>query len=498
MKQKKITKILIANRGEIALRVCRTANEMGIGTVAIYSDPDRTSPHVIGCDEAYPLDGTTSAETYLNIEKIIRIAKKAGADAIHPGYGFLSEKSGFAKAVQESGLIFIGPGHETIELLGNKTSARSLLAKKKIPIVPGTTEPITSTEEAKQIASDIGYPILIKAAGGGGGKGMRTVESVDELQAALDRARNEAMKAFSDDRIYIEKYIHNPKHIEIQILADAHGNVIHLGERECSIQRRHQKVVEECPSLALSPELRRQMGNSAVAVAKNAGYLNAGTVEFLLDANKNFYFLEVNTRVQVEHPITEMVYGIDIIKEQIRIAEGAPLTFAQEDVVIHGHAIEARIYAEEYDNNFMPSTGVITHYQPSDGPGVRNDSGVRSGSEITVHYDPMIAKLIVHARTRDEAIAKMKRALREYRINGVKTTIPFCEFVVDHEEFRKGIYNINFVSQFYQPPQLTIAADEQHAIAVAFAATTTGTLPAGKNSQGSERSSKWKRHRTDD
>ncbi len=490
---KKIKKILIANRGEIAVRIHRSAKEMGIQTVAIFSDVDRTAPHVLLCDEAYPLNGFTSAETYLNGDKILAIAKKANVDAIHPGYGFLSEKESFAKSVADAGLIFIGPKSETIELLGSKTSARELLAKKNIPIVPGTTSPIKTLDEAIEVSTRIGFPILIKASGGGGGKGMRKVDSADELSNAIDRARNEASKAFSDDRVYIEKYIVNPKHIEIQVLADSHGNVIHLGERECSVQRRHQKIVEECPSTALTPELRKKMGQTAVDIAKTAGYVNAGTMEFLLDADKNFYFLEVNTRVQVEHPITEMVYGIDIIKEQIRIAQGEKLSFSQNDVTINGHAIESRIYAEEYDNNFLPSTGTITHYQPSEGLGVRNDSGVRQGSEITMHYDPMIAKLIVHGRTREEAIAKMKRALREYKINGVKTTIPFCEFVLGHPEFVNGNYDINFVPKFYLVPESNLELHESMAIASSFVSNKGKAKVSSNRMAHSVIQSKWKK-----
>jgi acetyl-CoA carboxylase biotin carboxylase subunit len=495
---KKINKILIANRGEIAVRIHRSASELGMKTVAIYSDPDRTMPHVLMCDEAYPLSGSSSTETYLNIDKIIAIALRVKADAIHPGYGFLSEKSDFAKAVEEAGIIFIGPNHRTIELLGNKTSARAMMAANNVPIVPGTTSPVQNIDEAIAVAAGIGYPVLIKAAGGGGGKGMRRVDADQELPAALERARNEAVKAFSDDRIYIEKFIENPKHIEIQILADSHGNVIHLGERECSIQRRHQKVIEECPSTAISPALRNAMGLTAVTAVKSAGYINAGTVEFLLDSHKNYYFLEVNTRVQVEHPITEMVYGIDIIKEQIRIAEGERLSLSQSDVVINGHAIESRIYAEETANNFFPSIGVITHYQPSAGPGVRNDAGVQSGSEISMHYDPMIAKLIVHARTRDEAIAKMLRALREYKINGVHTTIPFCEFVIDHPEYRKGSYDINFVARYFSKPEISISAVERFAVASAFAAMTTKDMPPQRLSSENGSRSQWKKRNGND
>jgi acetyl-CoA carboxylase biotin carboxylase subunit len=492
---KKINKILIANRGEIAVRIHRSAKEMGIRTVAVYSDPDRTAPHVLLCDEAYPLNGVTSAETYLDVQKLLTIASAAKVDAVHPGYGFLSEKEFFAKSVTDAGLIFIGPRSETIELLGSKTSARDLLLKKKIPIVPGTTQPINNLAEAVKVASSIGFPVLIKAAGGGGGKGMRRVDSADELENAIERAKNEAAKAFSDDRVYIEKYIVNPKHIEIQILADSHGNVIHLGERECSVQRRHQKVVEECPSMALTADLRTKMGQTAVEIAKAAGYLNAGTMEFLLDSDRNFYFLEVNTRVQVEHPITEMVYGLDIIKEQIRIAEGEALSFTQEEVMNRGHAIECRIYAEEYDNNFLPSTGTITHYQPSEGLGVRNDSGVRVGSEITMYYDPMIAKLVVHGRDRSEAIEKMKRALREYKINGVKTTIPFCELVMFHPEFVNGTYDINFVAKHYLVPESSLTGPESTAIASAFVMNPVSTAERSTMVQTEKVRSQWKAQR---
>lgn len=488
-----IKKILIANRGEIAIRIHRSAKEMGIQTVAIYSDPDRIAPHVLHCNEAYSLQGTTSGETYLNVEKILHIAKKAHVDAIHPGYGFLSEKSSFAKAVSNEGFIFIGPSFETIELLGNKTSARDLLSKNNIPIVPGTTKPIKDLEEAFQVVSKVGFPVLIKASGGGGGKGMRRVDSREELSSAFERARNEALKAFSDDRVYIEKFIENPKHIEIQILGDSFGSIVHLGERECSIQRRHQKVIEECPSIAIDSEIRSKMGHTAVAIAQATQYINAGTVEFLLDSNRNFYFLEVNTRIQVEHPVTEMVYGIDIIKEQIRIAGGERLSFTQKEVVAKGHAIESRIYAEESDNDFLPSTGTILQYRPSEGPGIRNDSGVQSGSEITMFYDPMIAKLIAYGNTREEAIAKMKRALEEYKINGVKTTIPFCHFVLRHPEFINGTYDINFVQKYFKKPDLLMTETERDASAVSF--STSQTLPHIQNNhhRRMDRQSNWKR-----
>lgn len=490
----KIKKILIANRGEIAVRIHRSAKEMGISTVALFSDPDRISPHVLLCDEAYALHGVSSKETYLDVEKILGIAKHAKVDAIHPGYGFLSEKGHFAKAVRDAGMIFIGPNPETIELLGSKTSARELLTEKKLPIIPGSTRSIKNLDDAVEVATRIGFPVMIKAVGGGGGKGMRRVDTVEELSGAIERAQTEATKAFSDDRVYIEKYLLNPKHVEIQILADTHGNVIHLGERECSIQRRHQKVVEECPSTALTPELREKMGQTAVEIAKASGYVNAGTVEFLLDSDKNFYFLEVNTRLQVEHPITELVYGIDIVKEQIRIAEGEKLSLSQSDIKINGHAIECRISAEETDNNFMPSTGKISHYIPSEGPGVRNDSGARVGTEISMHYDPMIAKLIVHGRDREEAIVKMLRALNEYKINGVKTTIPFCQFVLEHEEFIKGSYDINFVEKNFTTSAVSLRHNTAVAISAAYLAHTNDSTKADQGKKGKDQSSasKWK------
>lgn len=488
---KKIKKILIANRGEIAVRIHRSAKEMGIETVAVYSDLDRTAPHVLLCDYAYPLHGISSSETYLDIQKILSIAKKAKVDAIHPGYGFLSEKEEFARQVQNEGFIFIGPTAKTIGLLGSKTAARELLSQHNVPIVPGTIRPIQSTEEAKQVAQSIGFPILIKASGGGGGKGMRRVNTETELENAIERTRNEAKKAFGDDRIYIEKLITKPKHIEIQILADSYGTVVHLGERECSIQRRHQKVVEESPSMALTDELRTAMGQTAITIAKAAQYVNAGTVEFLLDENKNFYFLEVNTRIQVEHPVTEMIYGVDIVKEQIRIAQGEPLSISQNNLTINGHAIECRICAEDTDNNFLPSTGTISTYYPSEGHGVRNDSGIRAGIDISMHYDPMIAKLIVHAKNRNDAIEKMKRALTEYTITGIKTTIPFCLFVMHHDEFIQGTYDINFVENHFQSRSTPI--DEKLAVATlaAFRTYKRNNKPISIGNENNV-ASKWK------
>lgn len=488
-----IKKVLIANRGEIAVRIARSAKEMGIATVALYSEPDRSSPHVLMCDEAYPLAGRSAVETYLNIPKILDIAAKSDADAVHPGYGFLSEKAEFAVAVTGAGLIFIGPRHETIALLGDKTAARELLKSRSLPIVPGTTTPLASAAEAAAAAASIGYPVLIKAAGGGGGKGMRKVANESELAAAMERSANEAAKAFGDPRVYIEKYIEHPKHIEIQVLADSHGNVIHLGERECSIQRRHQKVIEECPSTAVSPELRGAMGDAAIAVCRAAGYVNAATVEFLVDRHHRFYFLEVNTRIQVEHPVTEMVYGIDIVKEQIRIAEGKPLSWRQQDVVPRGHAVECRIYAEETDNDFLPSTGRITHLAPSEGPGIRHDAGARPGSEITMHYDPMIAKLIAHGSDRSEAVARMVRALQEYSISGVKTTIPFCLTVLAHHDFVKGSYDITFVERHHRSAAAPVRHPEAAAVAAAFVAYRDAGNSAVSGSGPPVMPSRWKK-----
>ncbi len=463
---KKIKKILIANRGEIAVRIQRAAKEMGIQTVAVYSDVDRNAPHVLLCDEAYSLDGISSQETYLNIEKILSIARLSGTDAIHPGYGFLSEKAAFASAARNAGFIYIGPLAETVNLMGSKTAARELMMQKNIPIIPGTTKAVKNYDEAFQVINRIGLPILIKASGGGGGKGMRRVDTIDELEKAILRARNEANSAFADDSVYIEKYLEAPRHIEVQILADAHGNVVHLGERECSIQRRHQKVIEECPSSVLNDELRNAIGSVAVDVAKACNYVNAGTVEFLLDKDKKFYFLEMNTRIQVEHPTTEMVYGIDLVKTQIRIAEGEILPYTQTDIRRNGHAIECRIYAEDSNNNFAPSTGKIIHYAPSEGLGIRNDSGIQLNTTVTHYYDPLLAKLIVHGASRDEAICKMNRALEEYKIVGVSTTIPFCIFVLQHPSFIKGEFDIRFVDEHYRGNIQNLNEKEKLAIAV--------------------------------
>ncbi len=466
-----IKSILIANRGEIAVRIIRACRELKIRAVAVFSDSDRSSPHVLLSDEAYHIGPSPSSQSYLNRDKLIEIAKKSGVDAIHPGYGFLSENASFARRVSDEGFIFIGPTAASIEAMGDKTAARKLMEKAGIPIVPGTVKPLTSLSDAHQIANKIGYPILLKAAGGGGGKGMRIVGEKNDLQGAFKSAQNEARSAFGDDRIYIEKYIRSPKHIEIQVLADVHGNFVHLGERECSIQRRHQKIIEEAPSLAIDRKIRTEMGNAAIQAAKACNYVNAGTIEFLLDEKKNFYFLEMNTRVQVEHPVTEMITGIDIVKEQIAIASGKPLSFRQEDVIVNGHAIECRVYAEDPLNNFLPSIGTVKRLQAPSGPGIREDRGIQQGNEITVHYDPMVSKLVAWGKTRNEALRRMDRALNEYLIQGVITNIPACIHIIRHPSFIDGSYTTHFMSAEYNPEELRKPNDDEM-IAVAVAAAT--------------------------
>ena len=420
-----IKKILVANRGEIAVRIIRACKESGIRSVAIFSDADLTALHVRMADEVYHIGPAPSAESYLNMDRIIEIALKSNTQAIHPGYGFLAENPLFAQKVNDAGLIFIGPRAETIELLGDKMAARKRMIEAGVPVVPGSETGIDDISAATQYAEEIGFPVLIKAAAGGGGKGMRIVRKADEMKNAVRMAQNEARSAFGDERIYIEKYLERPRHIEIQIMADTHGNVVHLGERECSIQRRHQKVIEETPSPVVDDKLRQRMGETAVRAAKAANYVNAGTVEFLLDQFKNFYFLEVNTRLQVEHPVTELITGIDLVKEQFRVANGEPLGFIQESIRRTGAALECRIYAEDPDNDFMPSIGKITGYREPNGPGVRVDSGLDFYGHVSVYYDPMIAKLCTWGTDRNEAISRMRRALAEYRIQGVKTVIPF-------------------------------------------------------------------------
>lgn len=464
-------KILVANRGEIAVRIIRTCREMGIQTVAVYSEPDRKSPFVYLADEAYALEGVTSQQSYLKWEKILHIAQKCGAQAIHPGYGFLSENAAFARAVQSAGLIFIGPPPEAIELMGNKTEARKLMQSHHVPTVPGTEDAIEDAQVAAKIAADIGYPILIKAAAGGGGKGMRLVQRAGEFDQALQTASREAGAAFGDASVYIEKYVEEPRHIEFQILSDATGHTIHLGERECSIQRRHQKVVEESPSALLDADLRTAMGQAAIRAAQACDYRGAGTIEFLVDKHRKFYFLEMNTRLQVEHPVTEMVSGLDLVAEQIKIAAGQPMSRRESLSTFWGHAVECRLYAENPAENFAPSPGTIEYLKAAAGPGVREDSGVTQGSEISLYYDPMISKLITWGPNRLAAIRRMQRALLEYEISGIHTTIPFLIRVMKNKDFQQGNFTTAFIADhekelFAHNPQT--AAEAAFAAAVEF------------------------------
>jgi acetyl-CoA carboxylase biotin carboxylase subunit len=440
-------KILIANRGEIAVRVIRACREMGVRTVAIYSDVDRNGLHVRFADEAYSCGPPPARESYLVMERVLDIAKRAGVDAIHPGYGFLAENGEFADLCAKQGIVFIGPTGDVMRSMGDKVTARRTMEKAGVPIVPGATRAL-SDEEAVAFAKEIGLPVMVKASAGGGGKGMRLVHEPKDLAQALARARGEAKASFGDDSLYIEKFVEQPRHIEIQVLADSHGNTIHLFERECSIQRRHQKVVEEAPGNGITPEIRERMGKAAVAAAEAVGYIGAGTCEFLVDKNGDFYFLEMNTRVQVEHAITEAITGVDIVKAMIRAAAGEPLGIRQDEVRISGHAIEARIYAEDPDHGFVPSPGDIIVYRPADGIGVRVDSGVYQGATVTVHYDPMVAKLIAWGADRPEAIERLKRALAEFVVKGIKTSIPFHQKVAQHPVFLEGRYDTGFIDQY--------------------------------------------------
>ncbi len=441
-------KILIANRGEIAVRIIRACREMGIGTVAVFSEADRGSLHVRYADEAYPVGPAPAAKSYLNVGAILEAAAKSGARAIHPGYGFLAENPAFAALCAEEGFVFIGPPAEAIQRLGSKTSARQLAAAAGVPVVPGTMQNL-SDEEAREAALRIGLPVVIKAAAGGGGKGMRVVAGAAELPSAIRAARSEAQSSFGDPAIYVEKYLTAPRHVEMQILADAHGHVVYLGERECSVQRRHQKVIEEAPSPAVTPELRRRIGEAAVALARAGGYVNAGTMEFLLDREGNVYFLEMNSRLQVEHPVTEMVTGLDLVKAQIRIAAGEPLGLRQEDLRIQGHAIECRIYAEDPFQNFIPSPGVIRGLREPGGPGVRVESGVYEGYEVPVFYDPMISKIIAWGADRTEAVERMRRALAETLVKGIKTTLPFHRWVMADPAFLRGEIDTGYIDTHF-------------------------------------------------
>ena len=458
-------KILVANRGEIALRVMKAIRKMGIKTVAVYSDADRNAPHVKFADEAVLLGKAPSSESYLVMNKVIEAAKQTGADGIHPGYGFLSENAVFAQLVTDSGITFIGPKAHAIEVMGNKLAAKEAVKSYDIPMVPGIEEAITDKELAKKVAVEIGFPILIKAAAGGGGKGMRVVTNVEELPEQMDRAIGEAVAAFGDGAVFIEKYVGSPRHIEIQVLADTHGTIVHLFERECSVQRRHQKVVEEAPSCVLTPEIRSAMGAAAVRVAKACDYIGAGTVEFLLDENKKFYFLEMNTRLQVEHPVTELITGLDLVEQQIKIARGEALAFEQSDLSIKGHAVEVRVYAEDPLENFMPSIGTLSTYKTPSGEGIRVDDGFEEGMTVSMYYDPMISKLITYGKTREEAIQLMVQAIDGYQVEGVETTLSFGKFVCEHDAFKSGDFDTHFVKNHYSPEALTAKYDEEKKIA---------------------------------
>ena len=450
-----INKVLIANRGEIALRIIRSCKEKNRRTVAVYSEADSNAPHVLAADESVLIGKAPSSESYLLMDKLIDAAKDTGADAIHPGYGFLSENSVFAALCAENNIIFIGPNAESIEMMGDKTRARELMAKANVPYPPGTETAMENIGEAKVVASSIGYPVLIKAAAGGGGKGMRIVHSEEDFEKSVKAAKSEAKNAFGDDRVFVEKYLEEPRHIEFQIFADSHGNVVHMFERECSIQRRHQKVIEEAPSAVLTEELRQKMAEAAIAAAKSCNYVGAGTVEFLVDKHLNYYFLEMNTRLQVEHPVTESITGLDLVSLQIDVAEGNVLPLKQEEIIRNGHSIECRIYAEDPAEKFLPSTGRLTRHRIPSGPGVRVDAGIEEGQEVSIHYDPMISKLCVHAENREKAIDKMIRALDEYEISGVRTTIPFCKFVMQNSIFRLGTYDTHFIADHFNAESIS-------------------------------------------
>ncbi len=463
-----IRSLLIANRGEIAVRVVRAARELGIRTVAVYSEPDRCAPHVLAADAAFPIGPAPSAESYLRIDRLLDVARRSGADAIHPGYGFLSERAPFARAVAEAGLVFVGPTADTIAAMGDKTEARRRMQAAGVPIVPGLTEPLTDPDEAAEAARELGFPVLLKAVAGGGGKGMRVVESPDELPKAFSAAQREALGAFGDGAVYLERFLTRPRHVEIQILGDGHGNVVHLGERECSIQRRHQKLVEEAPSVVLDDRTRQEMGGTAVRAARAVDYVGAGTVEFLYEDGE-FFFLEMNTRLQVEHPVTELVTGLDLVAWQLRVASGEALSFTQDDVTFTGHAIECRITSEDPLNGFLPSGGKITHLQVPAGPGVRWDGGIQEGFEVSLHYDPLLAKLVVHAPGREAAIARMARALDELVVGGVETSAPLHRRIMDEPDFRAGSLSIRYLEEHSEILDGDVPEDQLLAAALAAA-----------------------------
>ena len=492
-----MNKILIANRGEIALRVMRSAKEMNIKTVAIYSEADRNAPFVRYADEAVCVGPPPSAESYLLGDKIIQICKDLNVDGIHPGYGFLSENSEFVLKATAAGITFIGPSPKSIELMGDKLKAKDTVKAYDIPMVPGTDHAISDIPAAKKIAKEIGFPILIKASAGGGGKGMRVVENEEEFEEQMDRAVSEAISSFGNGEVFIEKYVGSPKHIEIQLIADTHGNVVYLFDRECSIQRRHQKVIEEAPSASVSPELRKKMGEAACDVARSCDYYGVGTVEFLMDENKNFYFLEMNTRLQVEHPVSEMITGIDLVKEQINVARGEKLSFTQEDLSINGHSLEVRVYAENPRNNFLPDIGKLETYRRPQGNGVRVDDGLEEGMDIPIYYDPMIAKLVTHGKDREEAIRRMTKAIDEYVITGVETTLAFCKYTINHEKFKDTTFDTNFVKNYFSNPSVLDNFDpEEEKVAAMFAALLFDVLNVGNQASNSGTSkSSWKSNR---
>lgn len=495
-KDTRMNKILVANRGEIALRIMRTCREMGIKTVAIFSEADRTAPFVRYADEAVCVGPPPSNQSYLQVDKIIQICKDLKVDGLHPGYGFLSENAEATRKITEAGITFIGPSPEAMELMGSKLAAKAAVKKYNIPMVPGTDEAIDDIAAAKEIAVKIGFPILIKASAGGGGKGMRVVEKAEEFEEQMNRAVSEAVSSFGDGAVFIEKYVGSPRHIEIQIMADKHGNIVYLFERECSIQRRHQKVIEEAPSSVLTPEIRKAMGECAVDVARACDYVGAGTVEFLLENNKDFYFLEMNTRLQVEHPVTEMISGKDLVKEQINVARGEKLSFTQDELKILGHSFEVRVYAEDPSNNFLPDIGRLNTYQRPEGMGIRVDDGFEEGMDIPIYYDPMISKLITHGKDREEARNRILRAINDYKISGVETTLPFCKFALEHEAFISGNFDTHFVGKYFTPEVLIEDDAELQEVAALFAAKTF--LESNKSVDVVETSttkSKWKMNR---
>ncbi|SHI56029.1 acetyl-CoA carboxylase biotin carboxylase subunit [Algibacter luteus] len=462
-------KLLVANRGEIAIRVMKTAHKMGIKTVAVFSTADRNAPHVKYANEAVCIGEAPSSQSYLRGDKIIEVAKNLKVDAIHPGYGFLSENASFAELCEDNNIIFVGPKSKAIKIMGSKLAAKEAVKAYDIPMVPGIDEAITDIKKALEIAKEIGFPILIKASAGGGGKGMRVVEKESDLESQMNRAISEATSAFGDGSVFIEKYVTSPRHIEIQVMADSHGNVLHFFERECSIQRRHQKVVEEAPSCVLTPDIRQKMGDAAIKVAKSCDYLGAGTVEFLLDADHNFYFLEMNTRLQVEHPVTELISGVDLVELQIKVARGEALPMQQDELKINGHALELRVYAEDPLNDFLPSVGHLKNYKIPVGEGIRVDNGFEEGMDIPIYYDPMLSKLITYGKTREEAIQLMIKAIENYQVKGVETTLPFGKYVCEHDAFRSGNFDTHFVKNYYSPEALKQEADNEAKLAALIA-----------------------------